>query len=421
MLVIVLRGALDGLAAVAPVGDPDWVEAARRQGAGARRQDAGAAARFDSSRSIRRCRTCIACIKAGQATVVHAAATPYRERSHFDGQDVLESGARQARRRRHRLAQSRARRARAGRARRSERRRGLCGRAGDAAGGARTGAGAVMDAAAAAAGERRHHRCGCSISIATPIRRWRARWRAHASSPPWRAPAACDRWREAGDERPAAAAVRSAVRAYFAEAAGTAAKYPRPAGWPARRRARFQRLGHARQRRRRQRATGRSARRARRRVRARSRPAWATPGGRPWSPSSPSSAAPRASTAPRAPITAPARSRCWSAARSRAAASSPTGRASRRPICYEKRDLKPTTDLRAVLKGVLKDHLRVDERALARSGVPRQRSRQADGGPGLARHRGLARIAHQARSLAHLSPLGRGAGVSEASVREALR
>jgi uncharacterized protein (DUF1501 family) len=31
--------------------------------------------------------------KAGQATIVQAAATPYRERSHFDGQDVLESGA----------------------------------------------------------------------------------------------------------------------------------------------------------------------------------------------------------------------------------------------------------------------------------------------------------------------------------------
>jgi uncharacterized protein (DUF1501 family) len=30
--------------------------------------------------------------QAKQATVVHAAATPYRERSHFDGQDVLESG-----------------------------------------------------------------------------------------------------------------------------------------------------------------------------------------------------------------------------------------------------------------------------------------------------------------------------------------
>ena len=37
---------------------------------------------------------------------------------------------------------------------------------------------------------------------------------------------------------------------------------------------------------------------------------------------------------------------------------------------YEKRDLKPTTDLRAVLKGVLHDHLRVDERALAADVFP---------------------------------------------------
>jgi uncharacterized protein (DUF1501 family) len=32
---------------------------------------------------------------------------------------------------------------------------------------------------------------------------------------------------------------------------------------------------------------------------------------------------------------------------------------------HEKRDLKATTDLRAVLKGLLKDHLRVEERVLA--------------------------------------------------------
>ena len=45
-----------------------------------------------SSRSIRRCRTSIVSTRRGQAIIVHAAATPYRERSHFDGQDVLESG-----------------------------------------------------------------------------------------------------------------------------------------------------------------------------------------------------------------------------------------------------------------------------------------------------------------------------------------
>src|SRR5207302_1450374 len=30
--------------------------------------------------------------RAGEAAIVHAVATSYRERSHFDGQDVLESG-----------------------------------------------------------------------------------------------------------------------------------------------------------------------------------------------------------------------------------------------------------------------------------------------------------------------------------------
>jgi len=37
---------------------------------------------------------------------------------------------------------------------------------------------------------------------------------------------------------------------------------------------------------------------------------------------------------------------------------------------YENRDLKPTTDLRAVLKGLLQDHLRVDDRALAEAVFP---------------------------------------------------
>ena len=37
---------------------------------------------------------------------------------------------------------------------------------------------------------------------------------------------------------------------------------------------------------------------------------------------------------------------------------------------YEKRDLKATTDLRAVLKGLLKDHLRLDEEVLAAAVFP---------------------------------------------------
>ena len=37
---------------------------------------------------------------------------------------------------------------------------------------------------------------------------------------------------------------------------------------------------------------------------------------------------------------------------------------------YEGRDLRPTTDLRAVLKGLLGDHLQVAEQALATSVFP---------------------------------------------------
>jgi uncharacterized protein (DUF1501 family) len=37
---------------------------------------------------------------------------------------------------------------------------------------------------------------------------------------------------------------------------------------------------------------------------------------------------------------------------------------------FENRDLKPTTDVRAVFKGVLKDHLRADDRALVTDVFP---------------------------------------------------
>jgi uncharacterized protein (DUF1501 family) len=91
MLVIVLRGALDGLAAVAPVGDPDWV---KLRGDKALLLDGKMPALpLDSFFALNPAMPNLHRLyKAGQATIVHATATPYRERSHFDGQDVLESG-----------------------------------------------------------------------------------------------------------------------------------------------------------------------------------------------------------------------------------------------------------------------------------------------------------------------------------------
>lgn len=91
LVVLVLRGALDGLAAVGPTGDPEYLNlhgqlALRRDG-----PNAGLAlneffvlnpgmpqfARMFHDKC---------------AAIIHAVATPYRERSHFDGQDILESG-----------------------------------------------------------------------------------------------------------------------------------------------------------------------------------------------------------------------------------------------------------------------------------------------------------------------------------------
>ena len=84
----------------------------------------------------------------------------------------------------------------------------------------------------------------------------------------------------------------------------------------------------------------------------------------------PSSAAPPASTAPTAPTTAPARWRCWSAARVKGGRVIADWPGLKEADLYEKRDLKPTTDLRAVLKGVLRDHLRVPDAALAAKVFP---------------------------------------------------
>src|SRR4051812_49178249 len=91
MLTIVLRGALDGLAAVAPVGDPDWV---KLRGDRALVLDGKTPAlALDSFFALNPAMPNLYRLyKADQAAIVHASATPYRERSHFDGQDVLESG-----------------------------------------------------------------------------------------------------------------------------------------------------------------------------------------------------------------------------------------------------------------------------------------------------------------------------------------
>ena len=88
-VMIILRGAMDGLAAVPPYGDKHYAAA---RGALALPQSAytpvdnffGLHNSFEGFKDL---------FNAREAAVIHAVATPYRERSHFDAQNVLECGA----------------------------------------------------------------------------------------------------------------------------------------------------------------------------------------------------------------------------------------------------------------------------------------------------------------------------------------
>jgi len=91
LVVVILRGALDGLTAVAPLGDPDYFNL--HQELALRPDGDRAALKLDGFFGLHPAMGNFGRLyQAKQALVVHAAATNYRERSHFDGQDVLESG-----------------------------------------------------------------------------------------------------------------------------------------------------------------------------------------------------------------------------------------------------------------------------------------------------------------------------------------
>ncbi len=85
---IIQRGAADGLDTVIPYADPDY---ARLRGAMA--IDTAAAPKLDALFALHPSLVETAKLFAAkEALFVHAVASPYRERSHFDGQNVLESG-----------------------------------------------------------------------------------------------------------------------------------------------------------------------------------------------------------------------------------------------------------------------------------------------------------------------------------------
>src|SRR3982075_4297322 len=91
LIVVILRGALDGLATVAPVGDPDY--AGLHGSIALASEGPHAALPLDSFFALHPAMPEFARMyREKRAAVVHAVATSYRDRSHFEGQDVLESG-----------------------------------------------------------------------------------------------------------------------------------------------------------------------------------------------------------------------------------------------------------------------------------------------------------------------------------------
>lgn len=89
LLVVVLRGGLDGLATVMPLGDPDF-SGLREEFHSPRLAEA---IPLDSMFALNPALKTLGGLYAQkQALLVQAVATPYRERSHFDAQAMLESG-----------------------------------------------------------------------------------------------------------------------------------------------------------------------------------------------------------------------------------------------------------------------------------------------------------------------------------------
>lgn len=88
LIFVIQRGAADGLAIAAPTGDPAF--------AGVRAalvEEAATGARLDGLFTLHPAlESAAALFAAREAHVAHAVATVYRDRSHFDGQNMLESG-----------------------------------------------------------------------------------------------------------------------------------------------------------------------------------------------------------------------------------------------------------------------------------------------------------------------------------------
>ena len=92
LILVILRGGLDALAAVPPYGESGYGRTRGRLALGAPGTEGGVL-KLDGTFGLHPGLKALHDLyEEGSRVVVHALATPYRERSHFDGQDVLENG-----------------------------------------------------------------------------------------------------------------------------------------------------------------------------------------------------------------------------------------------------------------------------------------------------------------------------------------
>jgi uncharacterized protein (DUF1501 family) len=93
LVLIILRGGLDGLAAVPPYAEPRYAELRGPIALGLPGGEGGVLD-LDGTFGLHPALANLhAMYRAREALVVHAAATPYRDRSHFEAQNVLEAGS----------------------------------------------------------------------------------------------------------------------------------------------------------------------------------------------------------------------------------------------------------------------------------------------------------------------------------------
>jgi len=91
LLVVILRGAMDGLAAVVPYADRAYADV---RGAMALPQNAATLIQLDGMFAMHTAlKPLTELYQQKQLLILHAAATSYRDRSHFDAQDLLENGS----------------------------------------------------------------------------------------------------------------------------------------------------------------------------------------------------------------------------------------------------------------------------------------------------------------------------------------